>query len=103
MTNLQLIERFSKQADIPMETAREYFNIFMQCVEDGLRLDGRLQIRNYFTIWVKQYDSVRDFVNPTDGQLYQVGRKQRLKIKPSTSVKKLLDNSNYYVTHLQRE
>lgn len=103
MTNAQLIDRFSKAADISLETAKEYFDIFMQCVEDGLRLDGRLQIRNYFTIWVKQFESQRDYINPTDGKMYHVGRKQRLKIKPSTAVKKLLDNSDYYITHMQRE
>ena len=58
---------------------------------------------NYFTIWVKQYESKRDIISNFDGKLYQVGKKQRLRIRPSTTVKKMLDNSEYLVTHVKRE
>ena len=103
MNTTQLVRKFSKESGLSEDIARDYYNIFMQCIEDGLRLDGRVEFRNYFSLMVKQFESRNDIISQLDGKLYQVGRKQKLRIRPSMIVKDLLNNNEYLVTHISRK
>ena len=103
MNTTQLVRKFAKESGLSEDQARDYYNIFIQCIEDGLRLDGRVEFRNYFSILVKQFESKRDMISTLDGKLYQIGKTQRLKIKPGLAVKKMLLNSEYLVTHISRD
>ncbi len=90
MIKVDLINRISKQMDIPKQEAEEGVNLFFQTIKEAILKGEEIEIRGFGSFRFRKRTS-RSGRNPRTGEPVKVPPKRVLYFKPSKLLKELIN------------
>jgi len=90
MIKADLINRISKQMDIPKQEAEEGVNLFFQTIKEAIFKGEEIEIRGFGSFRFRKRTS-RSGRNPRTGEPVKVPPKKVLYFKPSKLLKELFN------------
>jgi len=90
MIKADLINRISKQMDIPKQEAEEGVNLFFQTIKEAIFKGEEIEIRGFGSFRFRKRTS-RSGRNPRTGEPVKVPPKKVLYFKPSKLLKELIN------------
>jgi integration host factor subunit beta len=90
MIKADLINRISRQMDIPKQEAEEGVNLFFQTIKDAILKGEEIEIRGFGSFRFRKRTS-RSGRNPRTGEPVKVPPKKVLYFKPSKLLKELIN------------
>lgn len=90
MIKADLINKISRQMDIPKQEAEEGVNLFFQTIKDAILKGEEIEIRGFGSFRFRKRTS-RSGRNPRTGEPVKVPSKKVLYFKPSKLLKELIN------------
>jgi len=90
LTRADLGRDLSQALDIPIQEAEPVLRGIIAAMVDGLRRDGRIEIRGFGVFWL-HHRAPRTARNPKTGAKVEVPAKKVVHFKPSKEIARLLN------------
>jgi integration host factor subunit beta len=90
MNKSQLIEALAKAEGLTIKKAENVINIMFGSIEDALARGDRVEIRDFGSFKVKEYDAYQGR-NPKTGEIISVGKKKLPFFKVGKELKESVD------------
>jgi DNA-binding protein HU-beta len=90
MTKADMIDRVSKEADIPKTAAKAALESFVNMAVKEIKVGRPFRVAGLGTFALKK-SKARKGVNPATGEPIKIKAKKRMAFKPSSQVKTLLN------------
>ncbi|MDR1396146.1 MAG: integration host factor subunit beta [Desulfarculales bacterium] len=90
MNKSQLIEALAKTEGLTIKKAETVINIMFDAIEDALARGDRVEIRDFGSFKVKEYDGYQGR-NPKTGEVISVGKKKLPFFKVGKELKESVD------------